>query len=60
MTDITFAQSRYINVLANECRTRGIELPEEVQNQIRNLNDLSAKEARELIDNLKLEMGWKE
>lgn len=55
----TFAQCRYLQTLAEKCRERGIELPEEVKDHLRNANLLSMEEAAELIDNLKFEMGWK-
>lgn len=54
----TFAQYRYLQTLAEKCQERGIELPEEVKDQLRNANLLSMEEAAELIDNLKFEMGW--
>ena len=56
----TFAQCRYLQTLAEKCRERGIELPEEVKDQLRDAQGLSVGEAAELIDNLKFEMGWKE
>ena len=55
----TFAQIRYLQTLAEKCRERGIELSEEIKDQLRDPQHLSADKAVELIDSLKFEMGWK-
>lgn len=60
MRKITFAQCRYLNTLAQKCRVDGIELPEEAWDKLRGLNDLTAEEAGELINDLKFELGWSE
>jgi hypothetical protein len=57
---ITFAQARYLNTLAQQCRVDGVELPEEVWDKLRDLNELTAEEAGELIEDLKFELGWGE
>lgn len=58
MRKITFAQARYLNTLAQKCRVDGIDLPEEVLDKLRDLENLTAEEAGRLIDDLKFELGW--
>jgi len=60
MRPITFPQARYLNTLVQQCRARGVELPEEVWDKLRDLEDLTAEEAGELINDLKFELGWSE
>lgn len=60
MRPITFPQARYLNTLAQQCRADGIELPEEVWDKLRDLEELTAEEAGELIEDLKFELGWSE
>lgn len=55
----TFAQCHYLQALAEKCQERGIELPEEVKDQLWDKENLSNEEAAELIDTLKFELGWK-
>lgn len=54
----TFSQCRYLNTLSQECSRRGIEIPEEIKDQLRAPDKLTGEEAGELIDNLKFELGW--
>lgn len=58
MRPITFAQARYLNTLVLECEKRGIELSEDIREQIVGKQDMGAAEAGELIDDLKFELGW--
>ncbi len=58
MRPITFAQARYLNTLAQQCRADGIELPEEMWDRLRDLDELTSEEAGELIDDIKFELGW--
>lgn len=53
-TSITQGQLEYIGTLIERCEDRGIELPGEVYGY----EELSILEAAELIDTLKLELGW--
>ncbi len=59
MNKATFAQCRYLNTLTIECDKKAIELPEEIKDQLYDIQNLSAQEASELIDALKLELGWR-
>ena len=59
MRKTTPAQYEYLNALVQACENRGIELPEEVKDQVRNAPELSILEAGELIDDLKFELGWR-
>lgn len=59
MTSATVAQRKYLKHLIETCRQRGIELPNELLEQADD-RDLTVRQASELIDAVRMELGWKE
>lgn len=55
----TPAQCDYLRTLWRACAQRGIELPAEVEDKLRDVTGLSNEEAGEIINDLKFELGWK-
>lgn len=55
---ISYAQSKYLNTLAQECRARGIELPEKIKDELRDMHKMTMQRATVLIGALKFELGW--
>lgn len=53
----TLSQHRCINDLVIRCQERKIELPFEILDKIRN-SSLSSTSAKDIIDDLKFELGW--
>lgn len=55
----TFSQLKYLKNLVAVCKRRGIELPNELLEEIDD-PDLTLRRASELIDALRMELGLKE